>query len=118
MLTLRSITAIMFTCILGYTIIAISNDGWNLVPIFIGSLISMTWQGQFNADFVCYLMLSALWIAWRHNFSNGGIVMALAASLCGMLFFAAYLFVQAGKANNDLVTLLLGQHTRNKPQKA
>ena len=104
---LKAISVIFFVLILTYTIVAISNDGWNLVPIFVGNLLAFTWNGQFNLDFALYLMLSGLWIAWRHDFSGAGIALGLVASVAGMLFFAVYLFVVAGRANT-IDELLLG----------
>jgi hypothetical protein len=109
MTQLKAISAGMFIAIFVYTIAAISNDGWNLVPIFVGNLLAFTWNGQFNLDFAFYLMLSGIWIAWRHNFSGAGIALGLVASVAGMLFFAVYLFVVIGRSNNNVEALLLGE---------
>lgn len=38
-------------------------------------MAAMTWPGQFNADFMTFLSLSGLWIAWRHHFSAGGMAL-------------------------------------------
>ena len=39
--------------------------------------MAMTWAGQFNMDFTCFLLLSGLWLAWRHAFSPSGIVLGV-----------------------------------------
>lgn len=55
-----------------YTLAVGLDQGWNLLPVFFGDMAAMTWPGQFNADFMTFLSLSGLWIAWRHHFSVGG----------------------------------------------
>ena len=108
MTALKSLSAAFFGVITLYTIIAIANDGFDLITPFVGDIIAMNWSGQFNLDFMMYLILSALWIAWRHDFSRSGIALAAVASVGGMLFFAAYLFVQIGRADGNVDRLLLG----------
>ena len=87
---------------------AIANAGLDLITPFIGGIFAMGWSGQFNLDFMMYLILSALWVAWRHDFSSGGLVLAAIASVGDMLFFAAYLLVQIGRSDGDAERLLLG----------
>lgn len=106
---LRAISAAMFIAIFVYTIAAITYDGWNLVPIFVGNLLAFNWNGQFNLDFAFYLAISGLWVAWRHNFTGAGIALGLIASVAGMLFFAVYLFIVIGRSNKDIEVLLLGE---------
>jgi hypothetical protein len=43
-------------------------------------MAAMTWPGQFNFDFLCFLTLSGLWLAWRHHFSLGGACIGCAGS--------------------------------------
>jgi hypothetical protein len=99
---------IFFAGILTFTAAAVSKQGWNLVPLFVNEITAMTWQGQFNFDFSCYLMLSALWILWRHEFSGMGFLLAGIASVAGILFFAPYLLIQSIKAKGDMIILLVG----------
>ena len=33
----------------------------------------MKWFGQFNLDFMGFLILSAIWVAWRNQFSAAGL---------------------------------------------
>lgn len=101
----------LFIIIAIYTPFAIANDGWNLIPIFIGDITAVTWSGQFNLDFASYLIITALWVMWRHKFSMTGVLLGVIASVGGMLFFAPYLFFAAQRAD-DVRGLLLGE---NKP---
>ena len=110
MLGFRTFMAVIFVSILGYTAITISNHGWNMLPIFFGDMLAMTWPGQFNFDFMAFLMLSGLWVAWRHNFSIGGLVLGAIAILGGMLFLSLYLLIASTAAKGDVRELLLGRH--------
>ena len=108
MTALRNLCALFLVLIVVYTVIAISNVGIDLITPFVGDILSAGWSGQFNLDFMMYLILSALWVAWRHDFSGAGLALAVIASVGGMLFFAAYLLVQIGRADGDVGKLLLG----------
>jgi hypothetical protein len=55
--------------ITGYTAVTILNHGMGLVPVFFADMAEMAWPGQFNLDFSCFLLLSGLWVAWRHQFA-------------------------------------------------
>jgi hypothetical protein len=74
----------------GYTAIVISNYGLNLLPAFFGDIAKLGWPGQFNADFSGFLILSALWTAWRHHFSPFGLVPSMVALFGGMAFLTMY----------------------------
>ncbi len=63
MAQLRGILIVLFVGIALYTIVVVARDGFGLIPVFFGDLIAMNWSGQFNLDFACYLVLSALWVA-------------------------------------------------------
>lgn len=108
MTALRTLSATFLGLIVVYTIIAISNDGFDLITPYLSDIFALNWSGQFNLDFAMYLVMSALWIAWRHDFSGAGLMLAAVASVGGMLFFAAYLLVQIGRADGDVERLLLG----------
>ena len=84
------------------------KNGWNLLPIFFGDMASLTWPGQFNFDFMCFLLLSGFWLAWRHHFSPGGILLALAGVFGGIMLLAPYLLIASYKADGDIKVLLLG----------
>ena len=107
---------IILTCfiltILVYTGAVISDNGWNLFPEFFGEMWSMTWSGQFNADFTCFLILSGLWIAWRHGFSRNGLILGVTAFFGGIMFLAPYLLVFSFREQGDMSKLLLGVNRR------
>lgn len=98
-----------FIAITGYTSVTIANHGWNLFPDFFGDMAEMAWPGQFNLDFMCFLLLSAVWISWRHQFSVSGLALGLLAFSGGMLFLSAYLLIQTGNTRGDIRALLLGE---------
>lgn len=92
----------------GYTVIVGLRHGWNLLPIFFGDIRAMTWEGQFSCDFMSFLSLSALWLAWRHRFSPGGLLLGLLGFFGGMMVLAPYLLVASAQTNGDVKALLLG----------
>lgn len=96
-----------------YTLVVGSNHGWNLLPVFFGNIAAMDWQGQFNADFMTFLSLSALWVAWRHQFSAGGLLLGLVAFFGGMMFLAPYLIWASVQAKGSVPSLLLGTGKRD-----
>lgn len=102
------LAACMIT-ILAYTSVTISQHGLNLIPVFFGDMAEMAWPGQFNLDFMTFLMLSALWTAWRHHFSAAGLALAVLAFFGGMMFLSIYLLVQSFKSGGDIKVLLLGE---------
>lgn len=108
MTVLRVFLIFAFLAVAIYTVKVGLGHGWDLAAVFLGDLTAVNWSGQFNLDFLTYLWLSALWIAWRHEFSPPGIALALMASVGGMLFLALYLLVISFQTNGDLKSLLLG----------
>lgn len=105
----RILLVIFIVGIVGFTGIVISNHGLNLLPIFFGDMAAMTWPGQFNFDFLCLLMLSGLWLAWRHHFSLGGLALGALGLFGGIMVLAPYLLLTSYKANGDMKILLLGK---------
>lgn len=91
-----------------YTGVVIANHGWNLLPIFFGDMMAMTWPGQFNFDFLGCLLLSGLWVSWRHHFTATGLALGAVAVFGGMLFLSGYLLVASRMAKGDVRVLLLG----------
>ncbi|QLC22929.1 hypothetical protein HFP51_12490 [Parasphingopyxis sp. CP4] len=104
----RILLVALFLNILVYTAIVIGNHGANLAPDFLGDIVALAWPGQFNVDFTSFLILSALWVAWRHNFSPAGLALAVPALFGGMLFLAPYLLIASYAAKGDMRVLLLG----------
>ena len=105
----RLFLVVVIIGILGVTGAVGFRHGWNLLPIFFGDMVALTWPGQFNFDFMCFLLLSGLWLAWRHHFSSGGLVLGLAGVFGGIMLLAPYLLVASYKANGNVAVLLLGK---------
>jgi hypothetical protein len=84
-----------------------------LLPIFFGDMVAMTWAGQFNFDFMCFLTLSGLWLAWRHHFSLGGLALGVLGFFGGIMVPAPYLLLASYKANGNMKILLLGKVRAN-----
>lgn len=104
----RLFLAACLLAIIGYTSVTIAHHGLNLLPDFFGDMAAMGWPGQFNLDFMTFLLLAALWVAWRHHFSAAGLALALLASIGGMLFMSIYLLVHSYRTGGDMAALLLG----------
>ncbi|NNC37900.1 MAG: hypothetical protein EX271_08275 [Acidimicrobiales bacterium] len=104
----RIFLSVIFISLLGYTLVTISNHGWNLLPIFFGDMKAMTWPGQFNFDFFGFLLLSGLWVSWRNQFTPAGLILGLIAVFGGILFLSAYLFYLTFKTDGDIKKIMLG----------
>jgi len=109
MTTFRIFLATIFIVIAVYTAIVVTNHGLGLLPIFFGDMAKMAWPGQFNLDFMCFLALSALWLAWRHNFSPAGLLLGLVGFFGGALFLSVYLLIVSFRVNGNIKALLLGE---------
>lgn len=109
MTSFRIILVVLFISIAVYTTITISSVGVDLFTPFLGDIQAMAWPGQFNVDFSSYLLLSALWVAWRNHFSAKGIGLALMASVLGILFFAPYLLWLTFKKQGKIEAVLLAE---------
>jgi hypothetical protein len=55
------------------------------------------------------LALSAIWVAWRHQFSAAGLGLAVLAFFGGTGFLSAYLLVVSLRAKGRMDDILLGQ---------
>ncbi len=108
MLPFRLLLAAMLVVIVVYTAIVGLNHGWNLAPIFFGDIAAMTWPGQFNLDFMCFLILSATWVAWRNNFTPAGLGLAVLALFGGMLFLSIYLLYLTSQAGGNIDRVFKG----------
>jgi hypothetical protein len=104
----RVLLVMMLVTLLAYTAIVVSNHGLNLLPVFFGDIAAMAWPGQFNLDFSGFLILSALWTAWRHHFSPSGLALSLVAIFGGMAFLTVYLLAASYHVKGDIKALLLG----------
>ena len=105
---LRFLLLLLAVAIIPYTFYTITQEGLTLFSVFFGDLKSLSWSGQFNLDFLTYLILSSLWVAWRHGFSGQGLMLALCASVLGMCFLAPYLLITSFNVKGNIIHLLLG----------
>ena len=109
MTAFRMLLVVLWVIILGYTVTVIANHGMGLLDVFFGDMAAMGWPGQFNLDFTSLLTLSALWVAWRHQFSAPGLVLGLLAFFGGGLFLTAYLFIVSIQGRGDMKEVLMGK---------
>ena len=109
MLAFRLLLVVLFGVVLVYTGIVGATHDWNVLPIFLGDIAAMNWSGSFNLDFSCYLLLAALWVAWRSHFSPAGLALGVLAAVGGTLVLAPYLLVASIQARGDAKALLLGK---------
>lgn len=105
----RAYLVLVLLLLVGYTLAVGVNHGWNLLPVFFSSLAEVSWPGQFNLDFMTFLGLSAIWVAWRHQFTAAGIALGVVAFFGGMMFLAPYLLWASAGAGGDVRILLLGR---------
>lgn len=94
--------------LLAYTYLAFQTEGADLFGVFLSNLKALSWNGQFNFDFLCYLTLSGLWIMWRNKFSGKSILLGIIAMVMGFLFFAPYLLSLIVQENGDLKRVVSG----------
>lgn len=112
----RNILVGMTVVIILMTVAAVADGGFNLITPYFSPIFALNWQGQFNIDFACYLVLSGLWMAWRSGYSGRGIALGLLAPPLGILFFAPYLIYLNGQTSGDIRKLLLGVHADPEPK--
>jgi len=105
---LKGLIIIQTLSLLAYTILAFNNEGANLFSVFLSNIQSLNWSGQFNLDFSCYLILSALWIMWRNNFTLVSIITGIIAMIMGIIVFAPYLLYLLIKEHSNLKKILIG----------
>lgn len=95
--------------LLAYSFSAYQTEGGNLFDVFIANIIALNWSGQFNLDFLCYLVLSAIWIMWREKFTTKSIFVGVIAIIFGIVFFAPYLLSIIIKQNGNVKKVLIGE---------
>ena len=111
MTAFRVLLALMFAVLSIYTLAVIFEHGLGLFPIFFGDMVAVNWPGQFNLDFMFMLMISALWVSWRHHFSAAGLGLGLIAFFGGIGFLSIYLFIMSFQTKGDARALLIGDRT-------
>ena len=103
----------MLVLLVGFTAMVVSNHGLNLLPVFFGDMAAGGWPGQFNADFLTFLVLSSIWTAWRNAFSGIGLLLAVCAFLLGGAFLLTYLLYLSRKTQGDWAMIMLGVRYKN-----
>ena len=108
MTALRLYLIVCWTLLLAFTAFVVGREGLGLLPVFFGAIGEGRWPGQFNADFLSLLALSALWTGWRNGWSPSGWVLAVLAFLLGGGFAMAYLLVLLYRERGDMGRVLMG----------
>ena len=110
MTVFRILLVILLIAVVTYTIPVVIEEGLSsLLPTFFRDILAMTWPGQFNFDFLGFLILSATWTAWRNQFSASGLGLALVALFGGIPFLTTYLLYLSYQTNGDTLVMLLGE---------
>ena len=110
MTAFRALLAVVILVVGAYTVPVILEHGLLvLLPTFFGDMLQMNWPGQFNLDFFCFLIFSATWLAWRHEFSPAGLALGVGGLLLGAPYLSVYLLVQSARVNGDVAALFLGE---------
>ena len=91
-----------------YTIPVVMTHGLNLFPHFFGAMKDMTWSGQFNTDFMGFLILSGLWMAWRNQFSLAGSMLGILGFFGGIPVLTVYLLYLSSACQGDMARIMLG----------
>ena len=92
-----------------YTAIVVANYGMGPAAVFFSDISELNWHGQFNLDFLGYLLLSGFWIAWRSEFSAIGLLLGLGGVFLGAPYLCGYLLVESLNTRGDAAALLLGK---------
>lgn len=109
MKSFRLFLIVVFCINLFYTTNTVIAHGLNLFPIFFGDILSGSWAGQFNLDFMSHLILSGVWVSYRNNFSVNGLLLGICALVGGILFLTPYLFYLSFNSNDSIKTILTGK---------
>ena len=106
----RLFLLIIALSVIGYTLPVIQSEGiLILLPTFFGEMNNLNWQGQFNLDFLTFLLMSAFWTAWRNKFSLRGNLLAIGAFFLGAPYLAIYLIYLSFVCEGDIKLMLLGE---------
>ena len=92
-----------------YTTAVVASHGMGLLPIFFGNIGKVAWPGQFNLDFLCFLVLSALWTAWRNDYSASGLGLAILAFFGGAGFLIPYILFLSFKTRGNTALIMTGR---------
>jgi hypothetical protein len=110
MTAFRIYLILAWTMLIAFTAFVVGRDGLGLLPVFFGAIRDGHWPGQFNADFLSMLALSALWTGWRGGWTGAAWMLAIAAFLFGGGFLMAYLLILLHREKGDMKRVLVGVH--------
>lgn len=108
MVGFRILLVTLLLTVVVYTVFVVAEHGLGLLPIFFGDIMEMGWPGQFNLDFLGFLVLSATWLAWRNHFTPGGLVLGVFGFFGGVPLLTTYLLIISFQCEN-LNEVLLGK---------
>jgi len=108
----RTLLFILWLALAAYTAVVISRHGLGLLPVFFGDIAKLGWPGQFNLDFLCFLVLSALWTAWRNGFTAPSLLLALVAFFGGAAFLLSYLIFLTVRERGNMSRILIGSRNQ------
>lgn len=112
MVGFRILMAVLLLTVVIYTVFVVAEHGIDIFPIFFGDILAMGWPGQFNLDFMGFLVLSGTWLAWRNHFTPGGLVLGAFGLVGGIPLLTTYLLIISFQCDN-LNEILLGKVRAN-----
>lgn len=107
-MALRIYLLATWCALVSFTGQVIAHHGINLLPVFFADIAKGAWPGQFNADFMTMLALSALWCGWRGKWTPQALGHATLAFLGGGVVLMATLLVLHVRHRGDMRKVLLG----------
>ena len=108
MVLFRALLLLMLIVLAVYTGVVVVEYGLILLNVFFRDIAALGWPGQFNLDFMMMLMLSGLWVAWRHRFRPLGLLLGVVAFFGEAGFLTIYLLIMTAQAKGDMVEVLVG----------
>jgi len=113
MVMYRLFLAFIIATVIIYTFPVVLKFGIiDLLPSFFGEIGEMSWQGQFNLDFLMFLLMSGCWIAWRNDFTHKGITLGIGGLFLGAPYLAAYLLYLSFQFGGDAEKVLVGERRK------
>jgi hypothetical protein len=107
---LQALLVVMLVGVVAYAVPVVLRHGLDFPAVFVRDVLALGWPGQFNLDFLCLLVLAALWLAWRDRFAPAGLLKAGLTLVGGTPVLCAVLLLASRDARGDLRRLLLGRH--------
>jgi len=106
----RGFLLVSWILIIGVTIYAVIQEGFNWPAVYFGDLFGHPWRSQFNADFLIHLFLLASWVYWREESKLKGAVYGFLSIFGGGMFGFMYILLASVKSKGDSKRFFLGAH--------